>query len=487
MTLFFPSSEVAALSPLDRLLAPQIAEHPGKSGARLLSQGAEALAIRAASARAAVRSIDLQYYIWRNDSSGRLLVQELLHAADRGVHVRLLLDDMDARSRDQLLVAFDRHKEIEVRVFNPFRTRHGVLRTARELLVRASRLNHRMHNKSWIVDGRLAIVGGRNIGDEYFAASDDMNFIDMDVAVVGRAVEDAIDVFEEYWNSKTVRPIRRFRRLRRTQLTLDALRARVAAANAAQPSASATPAPADIPPDGLDGLRRLEWSGVRIVADDPRKAQRGRSRRPGVLEEVVAAFESARRELLIISPYLVPGPGGTATLRQIARRGVRVVILTNSLAATDVAAVHSGYSRYRNALIDGGIELYELKASAAGLDERRIGVGASRASLHTKAIVVDDARILVGSFNLDPRSAQLNCEMGVWLDAAPLVRELRDAFASAISPRRSYRLSLDASGGTRWSEECDGRTVEHTRDPHASLGRRLLTCVLSGLPIESHL
>ena len=455
----------------------------------MFADGLESLALRFASARGAVRSIDVQYYIWRNDATGVLLAQELLQAADRGVLVRVLLDDMNARSRDDYLTALDRHHNIEIRVFNPFRTRRGMLRTVRELFARGSRLNHRMHNKAWLVDGRLAIVGGRNIGDEYFAASAGVNFIDVDAALTGAAVDATLRSFELYWACPATRPVRRLRRIGRPRrLKLAGVRdllARSAAVLSASQYAMRLLAASDLNAL-LGGGPGLSPSEVQVVADDPRKALRPTHRAPGVLESMLEAMSAAQRELLLISPYFVPGVGGVEALIRLVRRGVRVCVLTNSLAATDVAAVHSGYARYRKQLLDGGVLLYELKSAIAADElDKRMRVGSSRASLHTKAAIVDGERIFVGSFNLDPRSAALNCEMGAWMRSAPLVRELRSIFETGVAPQNSFTVSLGEKGEIRWTEVVGGRAIQYDVEPDASWGRRLLTRVLALLPIES--
>lgn len=463
-----------------------------ESNACLLPDGREAYTVRAACVRGARRSVDVQSYIWRSDTTGRLLADELLQAADRGVRVRVLLDDMDARSRDPVLVALNRHPRIAIRLFNPFATRSGTLRTLRELFVRRSRLNHRMHNKSWIVDGRFAIVGGRNVGDEYFAASEEMNFIDMDVLLTGAAVAATARAFDAYWNSAAAVPVFRLRRVGRNKYTLGQLRQllREASREAAESSygryLSAAPSLEELLHD------RRRWSGpgeARIVVDDPRKAQRHpRNLAPGVLESLIDALSAARSEVLLVSPYFVPGPGGTAALRDLARRGVEVAVLTNSLAATDVAAVHSGYARYRCSLLEGGVRLHELKAAPVALHEqdRRMGLGSSRASLHTKAAIIDRKRLFVGSFNLDPRSAELNCEMGVWITNEALAAEMRTLFAASVKPEHSYRLSLE-NDRLYWTGRAEGRELRYDREPQASWARRAITWLLHFLPIESQL
>jgi cardiolipin synthase C len=475
---------------LDKLLDGQRVAQ-GESGARLMTDGLDAFALRVVSAQAAERRINVQYYIWRSDATGLFLARELLRAADRGVHVRVLLDDMDARPHDDSLIALDRHAAVEIRLFNPFRTRRGLLRTARELFSRGSRLNHRMHNKAWIVDDRVAIVGGRNIGDEYFAASAGVNFIDTDVALTSPAVHATSRIFEEYWNCPASRPVRRLRRVgRRNKLTLAAVRERLDSATAAlasSPYARRLEGAAQLE-SLLNGGYQIESANVEIVADDPRKALRIHTRAPGVLESMIDAVTAARRELLLISPYFVPGAGGAGVLRDLAHRGVRVVVLTNSLAATDVAAVHSGYARYRKALLEGGVKLHELKSAIAPEEEdKRMRIGSSRASLHTKAAIIDDERIFVGSFNLDPRSAELNCEMGAWIVSAPLVRQLRSAFETGVAPANSFAVEIDERGRTRWIEVIGARTILYDQEPHAGWARRVVTRLLSLLPIESQL
>ena len=433
----------------------------GHSGARLVTDGLDAFALRALTARSAVTSVDVQYYIWHSDVTGRVLVQELLQAADRGVRLRVLLDDMDARSRDSALVTLDRHRHVEVRLFNPFATRSGVLRTLSELFVRGSRLNRRMHNKAWIVDGRLAIVGGRNIGDEYFTASEDVNFVDTDVLLAGPAVEEAARHFEAYWSNAASIPVARLRRVAKTRLKLEEVRRRLeVASRAAVASAFGQRLQASLDEDLTATTDvQFEWSRrVDVVADDPCKANPGTRRiAPGVLESMTEAFDAAQSELLLISPYFVPGAGGAARLSEVVRRGAQVSVLTNSLAATDVAAVHSGYARYRSTLLAAGVRLYEMKEAVSPLEhDKRMRLGSSRASLHTKAAIVDRRRIFVGSFNLDPRSASLNCEMGAWIDSEPLARRMLEHFAAATRPEKSYSVSLDGDGRPRWMETVDG-------------------------------
>lgn len=463
-------------------------DHPRRSGVRLLPHGFDAFSLRVHSARLAVRCIDVQTYIWRADSTGRFIAHELLLAADRGVRVRLLIDDMDARPRDLALEALDAHPNISVRIFNPFYTRSGLLRTLAEISRRGERLNHRMHNKSWIVDRAIAISGGRNLGNEYFSSAESLNFIDLDVLLLGPAVAQTASEFERYWNSSLSVPIAQLRKYFRKKLNPSTHRARLE--GYARGAVAAEYARMLEQEDAIEALLReaFVWSAdVRVVADDPSKADGAGSPASHVLDSMVDEVGAATREVLLISPYFVPGIGGTAALRSLASQGANVEVLTNSLSATDVAIVHSGYAKYRKPLLEGGVRLYELK-SAVPIEDRphRFRVGSSRASLHTKAAVMDGERVFVGSFNIDPRSAELNCEMGVWIRSRALARELTARFRDATKPERSFALQLSAEGKLTWIErEDDDVHRMHYREPHASWLRRTIVKLLEALPIES--
>jgi len=349
-------------------------------------------------------------------------------------------------------------------------------------------LNHRMHNKAWIADAGLAIVGGRNIGDEYFAANAELNFIDLDVLLLGPAVAQAKREFERYWNSPLARPISRLGRYKRALLNTQRLRASLEAS--ARNAASAGFGAAIDAQNGSQSLLDpgFIWSAnVRVVADDPQKALEGDRQSSKVLESMVAEIQATTRRLLMVSPYFVPGIGGTVALRRLARQGAEVAILTNSLSATDVAAVHSGYARYRIPLLDSGVHLFEMKLAPIFEDTHtRFRLGSSRGSLHTKAMALDGERVFIGSYNIDPRSANLNCEMGVWIRSPSLARELEESFRSGTDPQRAYALAIEDSRLT-WTEQLHGAEIRHTREPNASWWRRLITRVLGKLPIESQL
>jgi putative cardiolipin synthase len=468
-------------------------EHePGKSGVRLVEQNALAFAYRAATAVAATRSIDVQYYIWHDDLTGRLLAAELMRAAERGVRVRVLVDDIDARAKHELFRVADQHPNVEVRIFNPFYSRSGALGFAGEWLTRADRLNRRMHNKAWIVDSRIAIVGGRNIGDEYFGASEHSNFSDLDVVLVGPVVDDVNRAFDLYWNDRNAVPVSRFGG---PEPPPDALPKLVASALDYPQQASDEPYIAAL----RDERKRAELlanrppalrvDAVTLLVDDPAKvgAKTSGLEASNVLSGLAGVITSATVELLIVSPYFVPRAEGAERLVARAQRGVRVAVATNSLAATDVAAVHTGYARQRRELLEGGVELYEMKRKAGSEEGRsQISVtGSSGASLHTKAMVIDERWVFIGSMNLDPRSAFLNTEMGVLVDSPELAAQVREQFERTTSPELSYRVVLEDGEGLVWYDRVKGKDRRLEREPDASAGRRLSVTVLRLLPIDS--
>jgi len=476
---------IGADSHLDTMLEPAETLHAGASGFRLMSQGPEAFAVRVHSGRLAQRTLDVQTYIWHADLVGRFLAQLLLDAADRGVKVRLLLDDMDARAKNDAFAALAAHPNIEIRMFNPLASRAGTLAKIGEFMTSAKRLNHRMHNKTWIADNRIAIVGGRNVGDEYFGASDEANFVDLEFVMIGPVVRDVSASFDRYWNSPAVYPIATLSPKAVSTAALEELRAKLApAVEEGKTGRYAELLRRD------DAVRRviagdwpLIWSrDYQFVSDDPLKATREpgseRSDVLGVLQPVVRGTE---QDLTLISPYFVPGKKGTATLTEIAKRGPGVRILTNSLEANDVAAVHGGYAEYRRPLLEGGVSLWELKP-LPGAKPSYAMFGSKKASLHTKALEVDRRQLFVGSYNLDPRSTALNCEQGVLVASPELAVQLYALFEEQTSPALAWRVSL-ANGQLSWT---DG-TSTFTRDPVASFGKRFLAWFSSILPIETQL
>jgi putative cardiolipin synthase len=445
-----------------------------------------AFALRVLSARTATRTLDLQYYAWKEDVTGWLLAREVLHAADRGVRVRLLLDDLYVRASERALSALSQHPSIEIRLFNPFQFRScGALGRAVEFLAASYRVNRRMHNKAWIVDGTFLVGGGRNIGDEYFDASSQFNFRDLDLAMSGAVTRQATAMFQRYWTDRRVRPIEQVAVSRPSPHGVDELRRRLDDAAGSAPATDYLQRLHALPElDELLGEARvlLAADKIRIVADPPGKSL-GRRRAPGVLGAVRDAVGGAQERVLLVSPYFVPGGRGTRLLTTLLRRGVKVSLLTNSLAATDVLAVHGGYARYRKRLLRAGIELYELKR---GGQEGRSLFGSGGASLHTKAFAVDGKLTFVGSFNLDPRSANLNTEMGAFVEDARLADQLRQEYDRLTDPARSWTIRLQNRQLT-WHGHVEGQMSVLHGEPGASLTRRILARILGWLPIEPQL
>ncbi|WEX78591.1 phospholipase D family protein [Sinorhizobium numidicum] len=472
---------------IDEEVGSLLLAHPDRTGIALVYDNIEAFVVRAHSARRAARSLDLQYYYWKDDLTGFLLTREIIKAADRGVRVRLLLDDVNAGIHDRLCISLDAHPNVDVRLFNPSRARTDRFRRGFEMAIRAFSATRRMHNKLWIADGRLAIAGGRNIGDAYFDAAELSNFRDLDVWMTGRIVDQATSMFDRYWNSASVLPIAALRTPRKTYLpalreTLDAL-ARTAAARFYLERVGRAVAETGL----YWGSRSLHWcADVRIAFDPPEKALM-QKRQNWLLRELFPLINGAKRDLRIISPYFIPGAEGTRELTVLAKKGVRVAVLTNSLAATDVAAVHGGYMKYRKGLLRGGVDLFELKERGDFIDRHRMSLfGARNASLHTKAFVIDGMTGYVGSMNFDPRSASLNTEMGIIFSDEALAAELQSIFDGETLPEMSYRLTLDG-GRTVWCDRTNGTARLLRREPDAGILRRLIAGAIRFLPLESQL
>lgn len=469
---------------------PRLAAHPGQSGLHALADAHDALAARLALADAAQRSLDVQYFIWNKDLTGRLMVERLFRAADRGVRVRVLLDDLGTMPSDKVLLAIDSHPNIEVRMFNPV-----AWRTLRVLgaIGDFARINRRMHNKSFTADGQISIVGGRNIGDEYFGAHAGANFADLDVAVIGPAVKEVADEFDLYWNHPTAVPIAALSRQTTTPEQLIAMRAKLLTHHTQVEDSDYAKKLADC--ESSRELRKREvtffWGRASIMQDHPDKVLTSSAKRDTHLApklyDVVAA---TKRELFLVSPYFVPGKQGVAVLAAARQRGLRVVVVTNSLASTDGVPVHSGYQRYRKPLLEAGVELYELKPTGGKQSGRRWGNfygfsgagGSSGASLHAKTFAFDRRIGFIGSYNLDPRSSRLNTEMGVLFDCPQLAKLLPQTVERDLA-QTAYHVELD---GNRlvWVTRDGQKEVRIYSEPEPSLWKRTKAHILSWLPIE---
>ncbi len=474
-------AETAATA-LGQALARQVAAHPGHSGIHPLDDPHDAFAARALLAQAAERSLDVQYYIWRNDLTGTLLLEALHDAADRGVRVRLLLDDNGTAGLDRKLATLDAHPLIEVRLFNPFVVRRP---KAIGYLSDFSRANRRMHNKSFTADNQATIIGGRNVGDEYFAASEGILFADLDVLAVGPVVEDVSRDFDRYWASDSAYPLAGILP-DASPAALDELSAEASIIES-NPAASryvAALRESAFIRALLAGELRFEWATTQMVSDDPAKGL-GLADGDGLLtHQLGKILGEPSTDVELVSPYFVPTATGTAAFAALAGSGVTVRILTNSLDATDVAAVHAGYAKRRKDLLRAGIVLYELRRLAENGPKDKAGpFGSSGSSLHAKTFAVDRERVFVGSFNFDPRSANLNTELGFIIDSPQLAARIESMFDEQI-PAASYEVRLSEQGRLYWLEQRDGTTVRYDSEPEVSFWKRATVMLLSWLPIE---
>lgn len=463
------ASDVAAL----------LRDKPGANGLSLIDDNLRAFALRAYTARKAMTSLDLQYYYWRNDLTGQLLLREVLLAADRGARVRILLDDFNTGGRDRIAKVLSIHPNISVRYFNPSRTRESPVRRTIELLFNAWSATRRMHNKAWIADEAIVIAGGRNIGDAYFDACPDTHFVDLDVLAIGPAVSDARAIFDQYWRSKAAVLRKAFaarQRLTRLRRQLDLTYQSERAAPYIQAVERLVAQGDFISSDALTWSKK-----VRVIADPPEKAS-GAAQDRWISRVIFEQIGTAGRSLHISSPYFIPGHAGVRALRAMTERGVSVAILTNSLASTDVVAVHGAYAKYRADILKAGITLYELKPS--GERERASLFGSSAGKLHTKAFTIDGETAFVGSYNFDPRSQSINTEMGILIEHPDLAARIDKILARETTPRASYALKIDARDRLSWIE---GERIVPAYEPDAGFFRKIMAKITGWLPFEAQL
>ncbi|PVZ15334.1 Phosphatidylserine/phosphatidylglycerophosphate/cardiolipin synthase [Pseudomonas sp. URIL14HWK12:I9] len=462
----------AQSSGLGRQIMAQSQAHGGQSGFHLLPRSGDAFGARAELIHNAQRSIDLQYYIVHDGLSTRALLNELLAAADRGVRVRILLDDTTSDGLDDLLAALASHPGVEVRLFNPLHLgrANGMTRGLGRLM-NLSTQHRRMHNKLMIADDSAAVVGGRNIGDEYFDAEPNLNFTDMDLLGTGPVAQQLGYSFDQYWNSRLSRPIgevygapsssKALARLR-TDLQVSLKQAQVKRKALYDRLMAWQQRPL------LDQWReQLIWANAQVLWDAPSKILSRGEPDPHLLLTTQLAPEllKVNQELVLVSAYFVPRETGLLYLTGRADAGVRVSLLTNSLEATDVPAVHGGYAPYRKALLEHGVKLYELRRQPG--DEGKFSYrlhGSSDSSLHTKAIILDQRKVFLGSFNFDPRSVLWNTEVGVMVDSPQLAHEARALALQGMSPTLSYQVKL-ANGQLVWVTEDGGQLHTLTKEP----------------------
>jgi putative cardiolipin synthase len=479
---------------LGRAMVAEQARHPGESGYRLISGGVAALLTRAAMADLAERSIDAQYYIFQSDAAGAFLLERLIAAAGRGVRVRILLDDYMLGFEDVALAQLaDAHPQIEIRIFNPFPNRSRLLRPL-QLAFQLDRLGMRMHNKAFIADGQIAVVGGRNIGDHYFEAQETSNFRDVDILATGPIVADVGRHFDEYWNSPVTVPVAAFGvTLSERWGKREMEHLRRFAEEPRGPHAEYARRKQEFTGRLLAGTADFAWAkGVSVAerpvrAPDSTKSARLQSE---ILRTLANVRNEAKREVVMVMAYYVPGKRGVELISELTARGVRVRILTNSLASTDVLAVHAGYAPYRPALLATGAEIHEYRPDAQrpAPQEHVMRAGSTNSALHAKVIVYDRRTVWIGSANSDPRSRRLNTESGLLIESAILAERILKSLEPDFSPERSWRLSLQdpETGAIAWSGTQDGKPVRLDTEPGGGLLRGFGTWLFSILPgVES--
>lgn len=460
--------------------------YPGLSGAFPLSSGLDAFVARAAVASYAEKTLDVQYYLYHNDKIGALLTDQLIQAANRGVRVRLLLDDMDLADRDFSSAMVDAHPNIEIRIFNPF-SRNTYRAT--QFVTRFGGVTRRMHNKSFTVDNQVTIVGGRNIGDEYFDASKEYTFSDLDVMLIGPAVEEVSKSFDLYWNNAIVYPLATLVKKKPTAEEFETAR---------QDFQNRIHEYADS--EYMDALKNSElaqqireksiryfWGDVDIIYDHPEKVIKSRDKVDYHLSQDLAKyFNAVEKEIVLISPYFVPGKSGVKFLTDLVKQGVKVTVITNSLSANDVPAVHAGYMKYRKPLIKGGIELYEFKTSLQTEEGGEQKYGDLLTGLHAKAFILDDKTTFIGSLNLDPRSAKENTEIGAMITN----QELAETFYQELFENLqdyTYKVYLNEDKRLRWITNEDGEEKMFSKEPNTSWWQRFSVGAMRIIPAESQL
>jgi len=456
---------------LDDLLSPLEARHPDHSGVRLADDPVDALRTRHAMAQLASRSLDLMYYIWDDDLSGRFLAQALLQAADRGVRVRLLLDDVNVLNRDPNYRALDRHPQIEVRLFNPIRNRGRGFRRGLEILLNLLPYNRRMHGKLWITDGRLAMSGGRNIGDAYFGLRrpPGHDCDDLDTLLAGRVLRDAEALFDQFWNSGVAIPIRTVLPGKSTRLRR--FRKRLTRHLEDPENARRLQGFAGTAEEAL-ALGAMHWApGVDFLGDPPHKAL-AKDPDGWMPATLLPLLRDATHSIRIMTPYFVPGQSGLSALIALAQAGVNVTVITNGLALSDNVFVHGAYRWYRARLLAAGVTIYEVAPQDP-----------PQRMLHAKALEIDGNRAFVGSFNFDQRSAFMNTELGIVFDDPALVGQLQALFDEACTPTQAYCVSRSG----RWLAWSRGDGPQVFREPESSVFMRGVSFLVGHMPIHRFL
>lgn len=477
-------------------------QHGGNSGFRIIPVGADGFLVRMQMINAAERTLDLQYFIFRGDETGRLLTDAVLHAADRGVRVRALIDDGETVAGDEQISALAAHPSIEIRIFNPFAYRgHTTLFRAIEFMFDASRLDYRMHNKLLVVDNAIALIGGRNIGDQYFQMGPESQFADDDVFAAGPIARQLSATFDEFWNNALSIPAEALSGKKSSHAALREHREESKEQSQQLKSDGfdyAKRVATGEPFDGIiSGRLPLIWAHAQLVYDSPDKKQVASGAMVGRLMQrpVANATVAVQSELLMVTPYLIPGKEGMQMFKDLRQRNVRVRVLTSSLESSTVLLAQSGYMQYRVPLLKEGVELYEIRSllgNARGSGQTAAISSYGNYSLHAKLFVFDRQRLFIGSMNFDQRSMHLNTEIGLIIDSPALAQQIAARFEAMVQPVNSYMLALrpnDAGGSPSlvWRTQEGGKAVEYDTEPARSHWQRIKVNVLSLLPLDDEL
>ena len=478
---------------LAQIIQPLQEQHPELTGYLVLFEPLEALSARLRLIDKAEKTLDLQYYIWDNDKVGALALHALIRAADRGVRVRLLIDDNNAKSTEGIFLALAQHPNIEVKLFNPYRFRKY---RALDMMLDLKRINRRMHNKSFIADHQVALIGGRNMTNQYYNVSDNYQFSDVDVMLVGTAVKDISHSFDEYWNHEYAYKVQEVVKQSAHRLSYDSLKQqldehykRITVQNYLDLTSNS---------QAIDSLMSrdipLDWVKAEVVKDSPDKIKSKAKKKEHLNFQLIQHLEQPEKNVDLISAYFVPEKKGAKMLTDLAEDGIKVRVLTNSFKANDVAVVHAFYGKYRQNLLEHGVQLYEFlpaldkndldRHTEALAKKAKVNLkGLSRSSLHAKLMALDEKQVFIGSFNFDPRSAYLNTEIGVLLNSPPLARAVHTTMDENLS-KYAYKLVLDANKKITWQRQTPQGPVIYTKEPRMKWWQRAGIKMLSWLPIE---
>ena len=478
---------------LAQIVTPLKEKNPDLTGFHVLYDPLEALAARIHLIEKSQKTLDLQYYIWDNDKIGALALYKIIQAADRGVKVRLLIDDNNAKSMEGIYLALSQHQNIEVKLFNPYR-----FRSVRpiDMVLDLKRINRRMHNKSFIADNQVALIGGRNMTNQYYNASDNYQFSDVDVMLVGQAVDDISHSFDEYWNNSYAYNVQNIVNSNKHRLRYYDLKEQleknyddITTQNYLNLSNKSN----DFE-NWLEHNVQLDWVKAEVVKDSPDKIRTKAKKEEHLNFQLTKNLEKPEHSVDLISAYFVPEKKGAERLNDLAQEGVQVRVLTNSFKANDVFLVHAFYQKYRVDLLKHGVELYEFLPAidAANLNSNTEEIsksvkislkGLSRSSLHAKLMALDEKQVFIGSFNFDPRSANLNTEIGVILNSPPLARAVHNTMDANLK-KYAYKLVLNPDNQINWIKNVPNGTKIYNKEPRMKWWQRAGIKMISWLPIE---